>query len=172
VRLSQVARESRDRAVEKLRARYAPKLARLQERIRAAEEKFERERASERHETIQTAVSLGATVLGALFGRKVASVGTIGRATTAARGASRRARRQQAVERASDRVEELQEQLEALEAEFDEKAADVAAPVDPSSLDVEEYLVRPRKSDIQVEPVALVWTPWGVSPEGIAEPLF
>jgi hypothetical protein len=171
VALSQLARERRDLAVEKLRSRYAPKLARLQERIRVAQERVERESSAQRHHKVQTAISLGATVLGALFGRKVGA-GTIGKATTTARSASRAASRQRTLERAADRVEELQEQLEELQAEFDEKAAEVAVPVDPASLDVEEYLIRPRKSDIQLEPVVLVWTPWSVSPEGIAEPLF
>jgi hypothetical protein len=31
--------------------------------------------------------------------------------------------------------------------------------------------VRPRKSDTTVGQVRLVWTPWRVGPDGIAEPL-
>jgi hypothetical protein len=37
-------------------------------------------------------ISIGATVVGALFGRKLGSVGNVGRATTAMRGVSRSAR--------------------------------------------------------------------------------
>ena len=42
-RVAQLAREQRDLAVEKLRNRYAPKLDRLQERIRKAEQKIDKE---------------------------------------------------------------------------------------------------------------------------------
>jgi hypothetical protein len=40
------------------------------------------------------------------------------------------------------------------------------------SLALEELRIAPRKSDLDAEPVTLVWTPWQVSPEGRAEPLF
>jgi hypothetical protein len=78
--LRHVLRERRDLELEKLRKRYTPKLARLQDRIRRAEQRVEREQDQQRQQKLQTAVSLGATVLGALFGRRVASVGTVGRA--------------------------------------------------------------------------------------------
>ena len=31
-------------------------------------------------------------------------------------------------------------------------------------------LVRPRKTDLSIERIVLVWTPWRVGPDGIAEP--
>lgn len=171
-RLAQLARERRDQALEKLRQRYAPKLARLGERIRAAEERVARHHSRHRHEKLQTAVSLGATLLGALFGRRAASVGTVGRATTTLRGASRSARIAEDVERAAAYLAGLREQLEALEAEFEERAAEAGERIDPSALEVEEHLVRPRKGDLEVELLALVWTPWSIGADGIAEPLF
>ncbi len=170
--LAQLAREKRDQGVERLRKRYTPKLARLQQRIRTAEERVERHRSQHKHEKLQTVVSLGATVLGALFGRRAVSAGTVGRATTTVRGASRAARKKEDVDRALDRLEELREQLETLEAEFQDQAAEVAERIDPGALELEEHRVRPRKADIQVDQVALLWTPWSVSRDGIAEPLY
>jgi prefoldin subunit 5 len=170
--LAQLARERRDQAVEQLRKRYAPKLTRLQQRIRTAEERVERHRSQHKHEKLQTVVSLGATVLGALFGRRAASIGTVGRATTTVRGASRAARKKEDVDRALERLEESREQLEALEQEFQDQAAEVAERIDPAALELEEHRVRPRKADIQVGQVTLLWTPWSVSREGIAEPLY
>jgi prefoldin subunit 5 len=158
--------------VEQLRKRYAPKLTRLQQRIRTAEERVERHRSQHKHEKLQTVVSLGATVLGALFGRRAASIGTVGRATTTVRGASRAARKKEDVDRALERLEESREQLEALEQEFQDQAAEVAERIDPAALELEEHRVRPRKADIQVGQVTLLWTPWSVSREGIAEPLY
>ncbi|MCI0568164.1 MAG: hypothetical protein L0Z52_08255 [Acidobacteria bacterium] len=39
---------------------------------------------------------------------------------------------------------------------------------DASSLQLERLVLRPRKSDIQVGKVLLVWTPWEIGPEGVA----
>ena len=57
-------------AVETLRARYAPKVARLEEKRRKAQEQVEREQQQVSQQKLQTAVSLGATMLGALMGRE------------------------------------------------------------------------------------------------------
>ena len=82
IRLSQSTREKRDDLVEQLRQKYAPKVAALQERIRKAQEAVEREKAQADQQKMQTAISFGATLLGALGGRKINSSGNIGKATT------------------------------------------------------------------------------------------
>jgi hypothetical protein len=167
--LRQLLREKRDLELEKLRKRYAPKLARLTDRIRKAEQRVEREQSQYRQQKMHTVVSVGATLLGALFGRKL---GSVGRATTAARGASRAARERGDVARAREDADVLEEQLRELEAEFEDRleaVRDRQAEEDPA---FEELPIRPRKSDLSVERVALVWTPWRVDATGIAEPDF
>jgi hypothetical protein len=170
--LVHAAREKRDLNLEKLRKKYAPKLARLQERIARAEDVVARERDQARHQKLQAVVSVGATVLGALFGRKMASAGTVGRASTAARSASRASREERDVGRAEGRVEDLREDLDALQQEFDAACDPFRESVDPQELNVESVPVRPRKSDLAVEGPRLAWTPWWVSPEGIASRAF
>jgi len=87
IRLQQAAHEQRDQSVERLRQKYAPKITALQERIRRAEQAVEREAEQAKQSGIQTAISVGATLLGAFMGRKAVSATTVGRAATAARGA-------------------------------------------------------------------------------------
>jgi hypothetical protein len=168
--LRQLRHEQRDLQVEKLRKRYAPKLRRLQERIRTAERRVERERSQYQQQKMQTAISVGATLLGALFGRKVASVGSVGRATTAARGMGRAARERDDIGRAEETLESLQRQLQDLEDEFAEEADRVREEAAEGGLECQELAIRPRKADLSVERVALLWTPWRVGPQGIAEP--
>ncbi len=170
--LRQLLHEKRDLELEKLRKRYAPKLARLQDRIRKAEQRIEREREQYKQQKMHTVVSVGATVLGALFGRKLGSVGNVGRASTAARGASRAARERGDVARAQEDAEALEQQLQELEAEFSERLEAVREKLGDAELVCEELPIRPRKSDLSVERVALVWTPWRVGADGIAEPDF
>jgi len=172
VRLRQAARERRDGEVEKLRKKYAPKLAALQERVRKAEQRLDREQSQYDSQKLQTTISVGATVLGALFGRRVASVGTVGRATTAARGVGRAAREKEDVERAQRDIAALQQQLADLEGTFQRETAALEAVADPAGIDLTEEVIRPRKTDITVNRVALHWLPWWVDAQEIAAPAY
>jgi hypothetical protein len=158
VRVREAQRDARDAAVEKLRARHAPRLARLRERIADAERRQEREQEQYSQRKVQAAISIGASVVGALFGRKLGSAGNVGRATTAARGVGRAADERGDVARAQERVEDLREQLAALERDFEADRARLEAAPDAAALALEELLVAPRKGDIETRPLVLVWT--------------
>ncbi|MGE3164433.1 MAG: DUF87 domain-containing protein [Planctomycetota bacterium] len=156
-RLLQALREARDLAREKLRQRFAPQLARLQERLRSAEERVARERSQYGQQQAQTAVSFGATILGALFGRKLASASNLGRVASSARGVSRTARERADVARAEDNRETLQSQLAELESEFREAAERASELPSAESFVLQRVEVPVRKADIAVEYLALVW---------------
>ncbi len=170
IRVREAAREARDTEVEKLRKKYAPKLERLQDRIRTAETQVGRETSQYSQQKMQTAISLGATVLGALFGRKAASVGTVGRATTTMRGVGRAAREREDIQRAQRKLKDLHGKLAELEEDFAEATESLRDSVDPDALEIEEKAVRPRKTDIQVSRLSLVWRPYLVGSDGIATP--
>lgn len=169
IRVREAVREQRDAAIEKLRRQYAPKLSALQERIRKAETRVGREQSEYDQHKLQTAVSLGSTVLGALLGRKAVSMGTIGRATTTARGMGRAARQKGDIDRARQDLAALQEQLGELERRFEAEAA-ALQELDADRMEIVEKDLRPRKSDIAVSRVALVWLPHWVDAGGIATP--
>ena len=171
-RLVQLAREKRDLAAEKLRKRYAPKRARLEARRRRAQDKLGRQEAQLAEQKQSTLISAGTAVLGALLGRKSISVGTAGRVGTTLRRGSRIAREKEDVERAERELEELAEQQSELEAEFAEELAELEGSPDPASFELQERALRPRKGDLGVEPVQLVWTPWAIDSSGRATPLF
>lgn len=89
VRLQQSGREARDKQSDSLRQKYAPKLAAIRDRVRRAGQVVERQQAESRSSQMQTAISVGASILGAFLGRKTIRATNIGRATTAIRGAER-----------------------------------------------------------------------------------
>ncbi len=159
IRLQQAAREQRDRAVELIRQKYAPRVAALQERIRKAQEAVERERAQATQQQVQTAISFGATLLGAVLGRKTISASTLGRAATAARGVGRSIKERRDVGTAVENVAALQQQLADLDAQAAAESAVLQASVDPLSEVLETISVKPKKTNISVQLVALVWGP-------------
>jgi hypothetical protein len=119
----QAGREKRDAAIEALRAQYAPKIHRAEEKARHAQQVVEREEGQLRGAGLQTAVSAGATILTAIFGRKKVSYSTIGRGTTTARGAARAMEQREDVERAKENLAQAQQELDELNAEVEEKVA-------------------------------------------------
>jgi hypothetical protein len=158
VRVREAAREERDERVEALRKKYAPKRAALEERLRRAQQAEAREREQVSHQGVQAVISLGATILGAVLGRKTVSVGNIGRATTAARGAGRVLKEREDVARAQETVAAVQQALTALEADLRGELDALEAGGEPDRL--ESVAVRPRKRDVQVRLCALAWTPY------------
>jgi hypothetical protein len=170
IRLSQSTREKRDDLVEQLRKKYAPKLAALQERLRKAQEAVAREKAQADQQKMQTAISIGATLLGALGGRKINSSGNVGKATTAARGASRAMKEGQDVGRAEDNVEVLQQKLNDLNVEIEEQTQELMSAVDPQTEAFDTVTIKPKKTNIAVQLCALAWAPYWKDAQGTITP--
>jgi hypothetical protein len=169
VRLGQLARERRDVQVEKLRKKYAPKLAALEERIRKAEVRVEKEKSQASERTWGAFVSAGSSIFGALLGRKMVSSANMTRAASAMKAGGRAMRERKDITDAADNVEALQQQLADLEAEAQAETTKVQDGLQPDSLTLEALQIAPKKSEISVSQVALVWQPWIVRMDGTAE---
>jgi DNA repair exonuclease SbcCD ATPase subunit len=166
VRLQQVAHEARDIETEKLRKKYAPKLAAIEDRIRRAQQTVDREVEQAKQQKLQTAISFGATLLSAFLGRKAVSGTSMGKATTAVRGLSRSMKEGQDVDRANENVEALTQQLAGLETEFKEEADALAGRSNPQEEALETVTVRPKNSDITIRLVGLSWAPFWMDTQG------
>ncbi|HRC43560.1 MAG TPA: ATP-binding protein [Nitrospira sp.] len=170
VRLQQTGREQRDQQSEALRKKYSPKIAALQDRIRRAEQMVERQQAESRTSQLHAAISVGATILGAFLGRKTISATSLGKATTAIRGAGRAMKESKDVGHAEDNVAALQQQLSELEAQFNAETAALAAATDPLAEKLDRLSIKPTKSNIAVKLVALAWVPHWRVPDGTVLP--
>jgi hypothetical protein len=158
-RVRLAAREQRDRALGKLKTKYAPKVASANDAIRRAEERVRRESSQYEQQKSQSMISVGATLLGALFGRKTASAANVGRAATAARGFSRAAREKDDIESADQALRAAKEELIQLEFAFQKDAEQLGTLPEPEALGLLDVTIQPRKADTVVERVALVWVP-------------
>jgi hypothetical protein len=170
IRLQQLSRETRDALVEGLRHKYAPKIASAQERLRRTRQAVDRESEQAKAQTLQTAISFGTTLLSALMGRKAVSASTLGRATTAARGVGRTIKESQDIGRAKDTVEAVEQQIQQLEQELRAETAAVEARLNPASEPLERQAVKPKRSNIELRLVALVWAPHMVGADGRSTP--
>jgi hypothetical protein len=170
VRLQLAARERRDEALERLRQKYAPKIAALEERKRRAQQAVEREAEQARGQKMQTAISFGATLLSSFMGRKAISMTSLGRATTAVRGVGRSMKESQDVGRAEETVAAVDAQMADLDAQFKEETTTIETSGDPQTETLETTVVKPTKANITIKLLSLAWTPYWRDANGQATP--
>ena len=160
VRLQTTLRERRDAEMVKIRERYAAKLATHEDRVRRAQSDVERQQQQASESKLQAGVSVAATIVGAMLGRRAVSAGTLGRATTAARGMGRIGRESQDVGRAQEglsvAIAKRDEVARALDADLHAIATRWDQARDES---LERVLLKPKRGGVSVQLVALVWMP-------------
>jgi hypothetical protein len=157
-RLNQAARERRDAAVAKLRAKYAPKLAMLNERARRAEQAVQREAEQARSAKLSTALSFGSTLLGAFLGRK--------RSVPRTSAKPRRRCEALAVHWSNRRTLRAQGKLWKRSKNrsltwtrnFKRRRRRIESGGDPATESLETVELRPTKTNVRVKLVALAWT--------------
>ncbi|HEY5806762.1 MAG TPA: hypothetical protein VIT67_02275, partial [Povalibacter sp.] len=151
-------REKRDVAVEALRRKYAPRLATLEDQLRRADDRVQRESSQLSQQKVSTAISVGTSILGAFLGRKALSSSNVGRMGSAARSAGRIGRESDDVTRAQENLSVLRQRHGDLENEFAQESSRLQGEFDPAAAAIDQVQIKPRKSDIDVTLLALVWT--------------
>ena len=156
IRIADGSRSDRDAKVEKLRDQYAAKLVAIEDRIRRAQQAVSREKDQASSQRVQAAMSAGATLLSAFLGRKVTRT-AMGDAARSVRGFDRASKQGRDVDRAEDSLEALQARRAQLEAELAADVAALEAKLDPVAEPLTTVTVRPRKSDVDVASVSVLW---------------
>jgi hypothetical protein len=156
IRLGDLARERRDAEKAKLQEKYGVQIARIQEQIRRANEKRGREAAQSKGQWLQAGLSVGGTLLGALFGGRKMSMSKM---TTAARSAGRIYKEGKDVDVAEESLEQLQAKLHDVSSQLEAEVAALAQRFDPATEQLSSTPIKPKKSDVDVRLLTLVWVP-------------
>ena len=156
-RLQHKGREVRDDEVDRLRKKYAPKQAALMEKLRRAKQAVEKETEQASGAKLQTAISFGATLVGALLGRKAISASSVGRATTAARSVGRSMKESEDIERAEETVAAIESQIKELDDELAAETTALHASTDVVNEKLDTVTLKPKRGNVSVKIVALVW---------------
>ena len=158
--LENAAKAGKTEETEKLHKQFATKKAALEQKVLRAEQAKEREAEQSKGRKMQTAISWGATLMSMFTGRKKLSSGTLGKATTAMRDVGRSIDQAGDVKRAEESLSVVKQKLADLEAEEQAAIDALESKFDPASEALERVLMRPRKSDITVDSLGLVWMPY------------
>jgi hypothetical protein len=158
-RIIHQAHEARDAGIDKLRATAAKKVATLETRLRTAEGQLLKEKAESNSAKMQAGVSVLGGILGAFLGRK-AGLGSITRGTSSIGKATSAYKQHQDVANAESKIEGVAGEIQAIQDELEAGIAKLTESFDPASLPLETESVKPTKTDVKVETVALLWLPF------------
>ncbi len=170
VRLQDLASEQRDQEIAKLRKRYASKATTLENRLMRAEQAIAREQEQVSKKTLDTAVSIGTAILGAVLGRKRLSTTSASRVGSAIKTAGSARKEAADVARAKQTAEKVRADLEALNAELEKEVAALDTAFDAQAEELEELVVRAKATDVHVPMVALAWMPYAPDSKGRLRP--
>lgn len=157
-RLAEVAARECAAQVAKEQDRFKRRIERAEEAVRKAEAYFSEQRS-------QFWIRSGEMFLVALD----VMLGMFGKGRRSRRQPTtsmRRTMREHGEQsRAQDRLDRRREDLAELQEELRQRVNDIEHDLDPANLVLEKIEVQPRKSDIAVGQVMLVWLPWFVDGE-------
>lgn len=154
-RIDKTIREKRDELREKVQASYLVKLSALNERLRRSEEKVDLQKKQIGFRIIETILSFGGAILGAVLGKGVTK-GTVSQTSTSMRKFGRMTKDNQEASQAQENSNAIQQQMKDLKAQM-EQEIERAIREKVENVTIDTIQIRPRKSDIVVENISVVW---------------
>ena len=154
-RLQQAARERRDDEVDKLRKKYATQINRIEDRLDREQAELSQDEAEYSSRKTEEMVSGAETVIGmlGLFGRRKRSLSssmTKRRLTSTAKAD---------IQESKTEIARLEKELAVIQQDLESEIARIGQSWTDAIENVETFKVKPRKTDCQVDLVALAWTP-------------
>jgi ribosome-associated translation inhibitor RaiA len=154
IRLQQVAREKRDDEVDKLRRQLETQLDRLQDRLTKQEQVKAEAEADHAARKQQEMIGIGETVLSwVLGGRSMRGL------SSAASKRRMTAKAGQTIAQSEQAIAELQTAINELEQELKEQTEAISLKWATLMDDLTTEEITPRRSDVNVDLVALAWLP-------------
>jgi hypothetical protein len=160
VRLQNAASEKRDQAIAKLRTKYASKTTVLENRLMRAQQAVEREKQQSTKKNIDTAISFGTAILGAVLGRKRLSSSTTTKMGSAMKSAGGARKEAADIKRAKQTSDKVAAELVALDETLQAEVAALNTSFDAQTEELDEIIIRAKSTDIHVPLIGLVWMPY------------
>ncbi len=160
IRLNQLASEQRDLTAAKLKQSYGKKITTLENRLLRAEQAIERETEQSTKKKLDVAVSFGAAILGAFLGRKRVTASSASKIGTAVRSAGGIRKEASDVARATETAERVRAELAELNEQFQAEIDALDGVYNAQTDELEEILIKPKSTDIEIHFVSLAWIPY------------
>lgn len=160
MRLLQLIREERDEDLDELQDKYKAKFERINDKIQDEEQDLEEAQADVRGRRTEEIVGMAETIFSVFVRRRSRSMSS----TLTKRRMRQKAN--QKVEESKEDLDELFDDYQDLEAELKSKMESISLKWDDVAHDIAEKDIKPRRTDVKVEPIMLVWIPYWVGENG------
>lgn len=158
LRCAQLLREERDAAKAKLRKRYDSRFSVLERRRLNQAQRVEKQTQQVQQRTLDAAVSLGGTILGAFLGRKAPTTSKI---STAVSRAGRVGTGRGDIDRAQEALAQTEAEIANLQGELERELNELASePVRGEELEFETVTIRAATRDMTMRFVGVAWVPY------------
>lgn len=157
VRLSDMLREQKDKAIEDLKVEYGARQKNLEEKLTNALNNLEKEKVDVKAKATDTLISFGVAVVGAFLGRSAVSITNISRVATGVKSAGKVLKERADVQNAEQEVLALQQELSGLAADLERQGAEIAKNFAVEAFPVETFTIKPRRSDVFDVRTYILW---------------
>jgi hypothetical protein len=169
-RLQDAASEQRDAAIAKIRKRYASKVTTLENRLMRATQAIDVQKQQATKRKLDTAISFGTAILGAVLGRKKISSSTATKMGSAIKTAGSASKEAADVTRAEQTAEKIKADMAALNQQLEQEIANLDTAFDAQAEELDEIVVRAKSTDIHVAITGLAWLPYTADDSGRLRP--
>lgn len=153
-RVTQTARELRDKAVEELRTKLGKQAKSIQDDLQRAIVKLQSQKAASTSSTLSTVAQFGVGLLGSFLGRKSSLV-----TATAINKAGSAYKDSQLASVTAEQVEDLKKQLKGLDRQLDEESKMIDEKYNTGNIALESTRLQPLKKNISTGAVGILWIP-------------
>ncbi|HDQ05238.1 MAG TPA: DUF87 domain-containing protein [Candidatus Bathyarchaeota archaeon] len=155
IRALQLSRERRDSEVDKLKEKYAKKLDKLEDKIQKLEFNLSSDEAEYQARKREEVIGAGESVLGIFLGSRRTST-----ATTAARKRRMTSKAKRKVTETKEELAEAKKDARELEGALKKAVEQIVEHYEKGVENVTYEELKPRKTDVKVNLVALAWEPY------------
>ena len=150
--------------------RYASKVTTLENRLLRAQQAIDREKQQATKKKLDTAISFGTAILGAVLGRKRVSTSSATRIGTAIKTATGARKESADVKRAEETAAKVKADIERLNQELSKEVETLDTSFDAQAEELDEVIIRAKSTDIHVPLVGLAWMPYQADESGRLRP--
>lgn len=157
VEVEDILKELRDEKLQKLEDTHRLKFSRLEEKLKRLEMKLEKEQSDVSSKTTDTIIDIGLAVIGAFFGKKTISATTINRGAAAFKKGSGVLKERDDVKNVSSLIQDVQNEMQELTLKLKDEINKMQEILDIQNYEITSTFITPRRSDIVVKDIALLW---------------
>lgn len=157
IRVQDRLNESIDEEIEKIKIKFIKQEEQLQKKLQTLQSKLQREQQQASKATADTIISIGASILGAFFGKSLLNKTNISKVATTARGANRVLKEKSDVNVVQEDIEELNYEIDKLKEELQIQIDKINNEFKMTNFQIEETFFKPKRGDIFDLKIELLW---------------